>query len=342
MSIVTEIKEDIIKLLKSNAFSGNEATAFKTSIYVSGKDDLELPGRACPAAYLDKLGLSTIEGDVAVMCPTTAGLVGELFNRGAKSVTCYEPRYLFVDCLNKSIALMKKYRKDDLIDDSTLTVEPNWPKAGDINKYDLILFVSGMDYSKWPSALITDTIGRIKSSGIMFIEFISGKSDDLILGNINSWKPTQSAFESLLEYFDNDIKYEFVDKGRFENSLVYKINRDVLDKPVINDNIEENALLLDSSLELEKKKKVIIDKGLFTEEELDKAVINLGESFLDEVLSTPKKVTRPKRARKPTKKATRKPTKRTIAKKKAAPTKNKQLAKTKTRRNNTKKGNAKG
>lgn len=226
--------ERVQSLRGSSLFRSGDAGSFKVLI-----GDEQLPGKHCPAEYLDALGITEVEGKVGVVCPGNAGLMAELRRRGADRVVGFEPRYQFQKSLTTILQILNES------DGSTIwpySSSPWWPGTTPIkNTFDMMIWAEGLEWSRMPAFQMQGALGNLKPGGIMIVEVNHGENG-LPEGATNRWRPTKEAFEAAVKVVAPEADVIRVSDGRLAGRVVYMIRDEVV---VLEDSTVRSDGVLD-------------------------------------------------------------------------------------------------
>lgn len=236
-----ELKGPERRFVASSAFRYGDKTSFK--IFLEANGNRYLPGKHDPRTYLDRCGIKSIKGDVAVICPGNGGLAIEALHRGAPEVYMFEPRSVYNNALNGVISLTEV--------DSRITTNLRYPNGYEYNKkFDIIIWSDNFDVSLSPEYVFRNVVNMLSDNGTLVIEVNHGNNTNHTPGNINNWKPTKDTFKKFVNTIASSFSVEDICLGRFDNRVVYKIQSDIV---IVMD--DDKSLAEDDKNKTSKKKK---------------------------------------------------------------------------------------
>lgn len=214
---IESLKNQANKLRHSSNFTAGDPGSFVVPIV---KGQVELPGKYDPATYLDKLELRVLD-NLAVVFPGNGGLCAEAVHRGASTVWAIEPRNQFNKAITSVSGLMVSAGKAGF---SILTkIEDGTDLTGD-GKFDVIVWSEGLDLLSNPAESIKNIFSMVKPGGRMFIEVTHG-THEIPKSSVNSWKPKEEAFVTLVNsVVGPDISLRAM-KGRLDKRIIYEITK---------------------------------------------------------------------------------------------------------------------
>lgn len=214
---IESLKNQVNKLRHSSNFTAGDPGSFIVPII---KGQVELPGKYDPATYLDRLELRKLD-NLAVVFPGNGGLCAEAVHRGANMVWAIEPRNQFNKAIISVNSLMVNAGKTGF---SILTrIEDGIDLSGN-GKFDVIVWPEGLDLLSNPAESIKNIFTMVKSGGRLFIEVIHG-THEIPKSSVNSWKPKEEAFVTLVNsVIGPDISLRAM-KGRLDKRIIYEITK---------------------------------------------------------------------------------------------------------------------
>jgi Methyltransferase domain len=206
------LKNQVEKFRRSSGFTSGDPGSFTVPIL---KGLIELPGKYDPAAYFNKLELTTIS-NVAIVFPGNGGLCAEAIHRGATNVWAIEPRNQF----NRALVALNFFMLD--AGKSGFSMISSLDSVGS-DLFDLIVWPEGLEQVSDPAAALKSVFAMLSPGGRLFIEVVHGLQE-IPQGKTNSWRPKEEAFVKLLSTLFGEITARSM-KGRLDKRTIYELTR---------------------------------------------------------------------------------------------------------------------
>ncbi len=217
-----QLKTAADKLRGSSDFRYGDPTTFSITLL---EHEVELPGAADPAKYLDLLRrkLKTVvrKGDsVAIVCPGNGGLVAEAARAGAAKVIAIEPRVRYGAAIDRVCALL-----DSVYEETEIKTHRGWPGARtDIGPFDLVLWPEGLEECRDPEGVLESLAGMIRAEpkGMLCVEVTHGENTR-VEPPLNSFRPTTAVWWSVLDGLGGEV---LETPGRAAGRTIYRVADD--------------------------------------------------------------------------------------------------------------------
>lgn len=270
-----------IKTFKaSSSFTPGDPLSFSIKL----SEDVQLPGRYDPDEYLQRLGADLAGKNVLVVCPGNGGLCAAAINAGASTVVALEPRNLYARPLNAVASFTSE------VTGTTFSQRSLGEKL--VEKFDVAIWPEGVDEIVHPKNAFESVLGALAPGGMLYLELAHahhGKLPD----QINSWRPSKSAFEeTLADYASLAVVSEL--EGRNQIRTIYTIKNtdvrvEVLPGPDYEsvEDVQEFADKLKGEIQDMRKEHADKATPFVSKEFVQKEILNLS----DEEIAEAKKVT---------------------------------------------------
>jgi len=184
----TDTLEYRIKAFKSSSsFTPGDPQSFSIAL----SEDVALPGRFDPLAYVEQFGSEANFGDknVLVVCPGNGGLCVAALRGGASTVVAVEPRTIY----DRALTSVSDFASEVI--GATFSRRASGERL--VEKFDVVFWTEGLDEVAHPKALFEAAIASLAPGGRLFIEVAHG-THGVLPESTNSWRPTKDGFKATI------------------------------------------------------------------------------------------------------------------------------------------------
>jgi predicted transcriptional regulator len=274
----TDIDLDLrIRTFKaSSSFTPGDACSFS----IDFGEDVTLPGRHDPSAYLRRLGVDVTGKNVLVVCPGNAGLAVAALRAGASTVAVLEPRPVY----HRAIPEVSTFASEVIgatfsqreIDDEL------------VEAFDVVFWSEGLDEVSHPKSLVQKVLASMLQGSTLYLEVNHGHNGKLP-ESINAWRPTAAAFKETLEDL-GDLEVITELEGRSQTRKIYKIKNNTVRAEVLGgpdyqsaDDVQDFAEKIKE--EIQKNREDVGQKiePFVSKEFIQKKILDLSDEEIEEV-----------------------------------------------------------
>lgn len=214
----------IDKIRYSSAWASGDRTTFKMPVLPG----IDLPGADDPVAYAARAlqcakYTPPEKARIAIFGAGLGGLGAHFLNMGASQVVLIEPRFRYHTALDLIVPVLDEIHAPEHTD--TVKAFKAWPQVGHIQslgQFNLVIAPEGFEESADPVETLAALLAMTMVGGRLVIEVTHGEAKTAPAGKVNSWRPTQEAFEALLTQMNAEAKWT-VGTGRGDNRRIYGI-----------------------------------------------------------------------------------------------------------------------
>ena len=198
----------------SSSFTPGDALSF--SIHFG--DDISLPGRHDPVAYMEQLAIDVAGKNVLIVCPGNAGLAVAALRAGASTVVVLEPRNVY----HRAIPQISEFASEVI--GATFSQRTDSSKL--VESFDLVLWSEGLDDISHPKALVEQVIAAMKKGSTIYWEINHGQNG-VLPESTNAWRPSEDGFKATLSQL-GDLKIVSTLEGRGQTRKIYTIQNNTV------------------------------------------------------------------------------------------------------------------